>query len=129
MIDWKPFSPKQRDFIEHSTAKMNIATGSVRSGKTIACSIRWIFYLMTGPQADYCMMGKSLGTLKRNVINDLFDILGKNNIKWVDRQQGELLILGKRVYAIGAATEEAEERIRGATFAGAYCDEANLYPE
>lgn len=129
MIDWKPFSPKQRDFIEHSNAKMNIATGSVRSGKTIACSIRWIFYLMTGPQADYCMMGKSLGTLKRNVINDLFDILGKNNIKWVDRQQGELLILGKRVYAIGAATEEAEERIRGATFAGAYCDEANLYPE
>lgn len=129
MIDWKPFSPKQRDFIEHSTAKMNIATGSVRSGKTIACSIRWIFYLMTGPQADYCMMGKSLGTLKRNVINDLFDILGQNNIKWVDRQQGELLILGKRVYAIGAATEEAEERIRGATFAGAYCDEANLYPE
>lgn len=129
MIDWKPFSPKQRDFIEHSTAKMNIATGSVRSGKTIACSIRWIFYLMTGPQADYCMMGKSLGTLKRNVINDLFDILGKNNIKWVDRQQGELLILGKRVYAIGAATEEAEERLRGATFAGAYCDEANLYPE
>lgn len=129
MIDWKPFSPKQRDFIEHSSAKMNIATGSVRSGKTIACSIRWIFYLMTGPQADYCMMGKSLGTLKRNVINDLFDILGKNNIKWVDRQQGELLILGKRVYAIGAATEEAEERIRGATFAGAYCDEANLYPE
>lgn len=129
MIDWKPFSPKQRDFIENSTSKMNIATGSVRSGKTIACSVRWIFYLMTGPQADYCMMGKSLGTLKRNVINDMFDILGKNNIKWVDRQQGELLILGKRVYAIGAATEEAEERIRGATFAGAYCDEANLYPE
>lgn len=129
MIDWKPFSPKQRDFIEHSTAKMNIATGSVRSGKTIACSVRWIFYIMTGPQADYCMMGKSLGTLKRNVINDLFDILGKSNIKWVDRQQGELQIFGKRVYAIGAATEEAEERIRGATFAGAYCDEANLYPE
>lgn len=129
MIDWKPFSLKQQDFIRNSDAKMNIATGSVRSGKTIACSIRWIFYLMAGPQADYCMMGKSLGTLKRNVINDLFDILGKNNIKWVDRQQGELTILGKRVYAIGAATEEAEERIRGATFAGAYCDEANLYPE
>lgn len=128
-IDWKPFSPKQRDFIRHSNAKMNIATGSVRSGKTIACTIRWIFELMTGPNADYCMMGKSLGTLKRNVINDLFDIVGKDNARWIDRQQGEMLILGKRVYAIGAATEEAEERIRGATFAGAYCDEANLYPE
>ena len=108
---------------------MNIATGSVRSGKTIACTIAWIWYIMTGPDADYAMLGKSLGTLKRNVINDLFDIVGKGNAKWVDRQQGEMRILGKRVYAIGAATEEAEERIRGATFAGAYCDEANLYPE
>lgn len=128
-IDWKPFSSKQLDFIQHSDAKMNIATGSVRSGKTIACSVRWIIYVLSGPQADYCMMGKSLGTLKRNVINDLFDVIGTSNIKWVDRQQGELLMFGKRVYAIGAATEEAEERIRGATFAGAYCDEANLYPE
>jgi PBSX family phage terminase large subunit len=129
MIDWKPFSVKQKAFINHSDAKMNIATGSVRSGKTIACTIRWIYELMTGPDADYAMLGKSLGTLKRNVINDLFDIVGKSQAKWVDRQQGEMKILGKRVYAIGAATEEAEERIRGATFAGAYCDEANLYPE
>ena len=128
-INWKPFSPKQLAFIRASDAKMNVATGSVRSGKTIACTIRWIDYIANGPDADYCMLGKSLGTLKRNVINDLFDILGKGNAKWIDRQQGEMLILGKRVYAIGAATEEAEERIRGATFAGAYCDEANLYPE
>ena len=110
-INWKPFSPRQRDFIRNANAKMNIATGSVRAGKTIACTIRWINYLLTGPQADYAMLGKSLGTLKRNVINDLFEILGKENAKWVDRQQGEMLILGKRVYAIGAATEEAEEPV------------------
>lgn len=129
MINWVPFSNKQLAFINRSDAKMNIATGSVRSGKTIACTVRWIEYLLAGPNADYAMLGKSLGTLKRNVINDMFDIVGKGNAKWIDRQQGEMEILGKRVYAIGAATEEAEERIRGATFAGAYCDEANLYPE
>lgn len=129
MIQWVPFSEKQLAFINHSNAKMNIATGSVRSGKTIACTVRWIDFLMKGPDADYAMLGKSLGTLKRNVINDLFDILGKTKARWVDRQQGEMIILGKRVYGIGAATEEAEERIRGATFAGAYCDEGNLYPE
>ena len=128
-IQWKPFSEKQRAFILYSDAKLDIATGAVRSGKTIACTIRWIDILTMGPDADYVMMGKSLGTLKRNVINDLFDILGKKNAKWIDRQQGEMRILGKRVWAIGAATEEAEERIRGATFAAAYCDEANLYPE
>lgn len=128
-INWTSFSPKQLAFIHNSNSRMNIATGSVRAGKTIACTIRWIDYLLTGPDADYAMLGKSLGTLKRNVINDMFDILGKKNAKWVDRQQGEMKILGKRVYAIGAANEEAEERIRGATFAGAYCDECNLYPE
>lgn len=129
MINWKPFSEKQLAFVHCSDAKMNIATGSVRSGKTIACTVRWIEYILGGPQVDYAMMGKSLGTLKRNVINDLFDIVGKSNARWVDRQQGEMLIFGKRVYGIGAATEEAEERIRGATFGGVYCDEANLYPE
>lgn len=128
-IQWKPFSMRQRAFIKYAKAKMNIATGSVRAGKTIACTIAWIDFLMEGPDADYAMLGKSLGTLKRNVINDMFDILGKGNAYWVDRQQGEMSVLGKRVYGIGAATEEAEERIRGATFAGAYCDEANLYPQ
>lgn len=129
MINWVAFSDKQKSYIRHSTAKMNIATGSVRSGKTIACSVRWIDFLLNGPQADYVMLGKSLGTLKRNVINDLFDILGKSQARWVDRQQGEMILLGRRVYGVGAATEEAEERLRGATFAGAYCDEGNLYPE
>ena len=75
------------------------------------------------------MLGKSMGTLKRNVLNDLFDIVGPKHSKWIDRQQGEFQVFGRRIYAIGAANEEAEGKIRGATFAGAYCDEANLYPE
>lgn len=128
-VEWCPFSPKQMDFIRRSNAKLNIADGAVRSGKTIACSVRWIDYCLTGPKGDLIMLGKSMGALKRNVLNDLFDIIGPKNIKWVDRQQGELLMLGRRVYAVGAANEEAESKIRGATFAGAYCDEANLYPE
>ena len=128
-VEWCPFSPKQLDFIRNSDAKLNIADGAVRSGKTIACSVRWIDYCMTGPRGDLIMLGKSMGALKRNVLNDLFDIIGPKNIKWVDRQQGELFMLGRRVYAVGAANEEAESKIRGATFAGAYCDEANLYPE
>lgn len=128
-VDWKPFSPKQLDFIRHSDAKLNIADGAVRSGKTIACTVRWIDYILTGPKGDLCMMGKSMGALKRNVLNDLFDIIGSKHIRWVDRQQGELEAYERRIYAFGAANEEAESKIRGATFAGAYCDEANLYPE
>ena len=69
MINWKPFSPKQLDFIKNSDAKMNIATGAVRSGKTIACTVAWINFLLQAPDVDYAMLGKSLGTLKRNVLN------------------------------------------------------------
>lgn len=128
-VNWKLFSPKQLDFIRNSDAKLNIADGAVRSGKTIACTVRWIDYVLTGPKGDLCMLGKSMGALKRNVLNDLFDIVGPKHCKWIDRQQGEFQLFDRRVYAFGAANEEAEGKIRGSTFAGAYCDEANLYPE
>lgn len=129
MIDWKPFSPKALDFIHHSDARLNILHGSVRSSKTINCTVRWIHYILTGPPGDLCMVGKTTATLQRNVLNDLLDTIGPSNYKWINRQYGELNILGRRIYCVGANNEDAETKIRGATFAGALCDEANLYPE
>jgi PBSX family phage terminase large subunit len=75
------------------------------------------------------MLGKTTATLQRNVLNDLFDIVGPKNYKWLNRQQGELQVFKRRIYCFGANNEDAESKIRGATFAGAYCDEANLYPQ
>lgn len=128
-INWVPFSPKAMDFLKNSTARYNISYGSVRSSKTVTMTVRWLEYMLTGPQGDLIMMGYSQATLQRNVLNDFFDIVGPGNYKWINRQQGELEILGRRVYALGASNEKAESRIRGATFAGAYCDEANLFPK
>lgn len=129
MINWTEFSPKALDFLKNSNCRLNILHGSVRSSKTINCTVRWLDYLVTGPQGDLCMMGRTTATLQRNVLNDLFDIVGPNNYKWVNRQQGELKIFGRRVYCFGANNEDAESKIRGATFAGAYCDEVTLYPQ
>ena len=129
MINWKPFSPKALDFIRNSTARLNIAHGAVRSSKTISGTVRWLTYIIEGPDGDLCMLGKTTATLQRNVLNDLFDIVGPTNYKWVNRQQGELKIMGRRIYCFGANNEDAESKIRGATFAGAYCDEVNLYPQ
>lgn len=84
---------------------------------------------MSGPPGDVAMLGRTTATLQRNVLNDLFDTVGPHNYKWVNRQQGELRILGRRVYCFGANNEDAESKIRGATFAGALCDEVNLYPQ
>ena len=129
MVDWKPFSPKALDFIRNSTARLNIAHGAVRSSKTISCTVRWLSYLLYGPPGDVAMLGRTTATLQRNVLNDLFDTVGSQNYKWVNRQQGELRIFNRRVYCFGANNEDAESKIRGATFAGALCDEVNLYPQ
>ena len=129
MIQWAPFSPKALDFLSNSDARVNILHGSVRSSKTINCTVRWLSYIVDGPQGDLAMLGKTTATLQRNVLNDLFDIVGPKNYKWLNRQQGELQIFGRRIYCFGANNEDAESKIRGATFAGAYCDEANLYPQ
>lgn len=128
MVNWRPFSPKALDFIRNSTARLNIAHGAVRSSKTISCSVRWLDYIVNGPAGDLAMLGRTTATLQRNVLNDIFDTVGPKNYRWVNRQQGELNILGRRVYCFGANNEDAESKIRGATFAGALCDEVNLYP-
>ena len=129
MIDWAPFSEKALDFLTNSTARLNILHGSVRSSKTINCTVRWLDYLVNGPKGDLAMLGKTTATLQRNVLNDLFDIVGPKNYKWVNRQQGELRVFGRRIYCFGANNEDAESKIRGATFAGVLCDEVNLYPQ
>ena len=123
------FSDKALDFLDNSTAGLCILHGSVRSGKTVNCTTRWLTYLAAGPQGDLVMMGKDRGALSRNVLNDLFDLVGKSNYKWIDRQRGELQLFNRRVWTLGASTVRAEERLRGATLAGAYCDEASTYPE
>jgi PBSX family phage terminase large subunit len=129
MITWGKFSPKAIDFLTNSNARLNILHGSVRSSKTVNVDVRWLTYLLDGPPGDLFMVGKTIATLQRNVLNDILDILGPGNYHWVNRQQGEIYLLHRRVYLVGACTEEAETKIRGATIAGALCDEANLYPQ
>lgn len=129
MVEWAPFSPKALDFLQNANARLNILHGSVRSSKTINCTVKWLDYLVSGPKGDLAMLGRTTATLQRNVLNDLFDIVGPKNFKWINRQQGELRIFNRRIYCFGANNEDAESKIRGATFAGAYCDEVSLYPQ
>lgn len=128
-MQWSPFSPKALDFLRNATARLNILYGSVRSSKTTNCNVKWLDYLTNGPQGDLVMLGKTTATLQRNVLNDIFDIVGPKNFRWINRQQGELVLMGRRVYCLGANNEDAETKLRGATFAGAYCDEVSVYPQ
>lgn len=128
-FDWKPLSPRQLDFIENSTAKVNIADGPVRSGKTISCLVRWIEYVKTAPPGgDLMLIGKTRDTLYRNVVSILERMLGPQRCRY-NRGTGEFHMLGKIVYCVGAADARSEEKVRGSTLSGAYINEVTLVPE
>lgn len=125
---WGRFSRKQLDVITNSTARLNILDGSVRSGKTIASLVAWIYFVQQGPPGELLMVGKTERTLKRNVLDPLEAMVGSRHYK-LNKGTGELILFGRRVYLAGANDERAEGKIRGMTLVGAYGDEITLWPE
>jgi len=121
------FSRKALLSLSLSTARYNIWEGSVSSGKTITSIVRWISYIKTAPRGRLLMVGKTERTLKRNVLDDLQAIVGTDNYK--KKGDGEIIVYGRVIDLVGANDERAQDKIRGGTYAGAYCDEITLYPE
>lgn len=122
-------SDKQLDSIIDSDARMNIWEGAVRSGKTIASIGRWIEYIENDvPQGGtLAMIGKTQTALQRNILDPIMNFFpGVCDFK---RGTGEFTFKGKTIEILGANDERAQERIRGRTMAGAYCDEISLWPE
>lgn len=126
------FSPKQEQAMlllkNGGLRRLNIFEGSVRSGKTYISMIMWAFWVAGSPKDKaYLMSGKTLTTLKRNVLEPLQNLLGDSFSYSTSKKEGELF--GRRIYLEGAANAEAESKIRGMTLMGAYCDELTLFGE
>lgn len=117
---------KQRSSVLAATAKLNLWHGAVRSGKTVGSEIAWLRHVRSGPAGDLLMVGKTERTLRRNVLNPLQQFLGSKRMKVSG--SGEAMILGRRVYLLGANDARAEEKIRGLTLAGGYGDEVSTWP-
>ncbi|MFI6909670.1 PBSX family phage terminase large subunit [Nonomuraea sp. NPDC050394] len=126
-------SDKQLRSIGEAVARINIWTGAVRSGKTIASLLRWLMYVATAPRGgSLVIVGKTIDTISRNVFEPLMDpsLTGPVAKKiWYTRGAPTANILGRRVEIISANDVRAESRLRGMTCAGAYVDEATLIPE
>lgn len=124
-------SKKQLHFLLTSDARINIADGAIRSGKTFVFNLRWLDYIVNGPKGTLLMAGKTIRTLERNVLkaeNGLFDLLGEGNYKY-NGSTGELIIGDRKIICIGASDERSENKIRGMTLAGGLCDEITLFPK
>lgn len=126
------FSPKQRYALSllktDGLKRLNIFEGSVRSGKTYISMIMWGFWLANSPvEKAYLMAGKTLTTLKRNVLEPMSEIFGGCFSYSITKKEARLF--GRRIYLEGAANAGAEGKIRGMTLQGAYCDELSLFGE
>ena len=127
------YTPKQRELLrlwqKNKLNRINLLSGSVRSGKTWISLVLWAFWVATMPkEKNYLMTAKSLTTLKRNVLDLLTELVGEKNFTFSIAQK-QALLFGRKIYLEGANDARAESKIRGMTLQGAYCDELTLYGE
>jgi len=110
-------------------ARLNIYDGSVRSGKTWITAVIWALWLSSQERGgNFLMCGKTITSLKRNVLDLLVDQFGAKNISY-NTSAKTARIFGKPVLLEGASDARSEAKIRGLTLLGAYCDELTLFPE
>lgn len=120
-------SKKQEKFILESTAKINLAHGSVRSGKTHSSLLRWVEHIHTSPDDRLYMIGSSQSSIYDNAVEPLMKLLG-GYCSW---SQGKhiLNVAGKDIKVIGANDQGAIRRIQGNTHSGSYVDEMTILPQ
>lgn len=112
-----------------------ICDGSIRSGKTFPMAdsyVRWAMTTFDGMQFGIC--GKTIGTLRRNVISWLKPYLESCGFIVTDKLTENLLIIEKwghtnYFFLFGGYDESSQDLIQGFTAAGMYFDEVALMPK
>lgn len=135
---FKPFSPKQLRLLHWWRAKspyaacdVMIADGSIRSGKTIACICSFLIWSMERFSGqNFILAGKTIGSLKKNVIGPMQQILTAWGIPYHYVRSGENYIeIGQNTYYLyDAHNESSQDKLQGLTAAGALADEVALFP-
>lgn len=126
-------SSKQLDFIRNSDARVNLASGAIRAGKTIIGLVAWLFFIPIAPPGGILVMaGRTRDSVWRNCIiplqdRSLFGPLAKHVVG--NFGAPTVKILGRTVYVFGAPDSKASDSLQGATVSGAFVDEATTIHE
>jgi PBSX family phage terminase large subunit len=113
--------------------KVALWEGSVSAGKTVASLWAFLFALRQAPTNGLVVViGKTLQTIYQNLFtllqsDEIFGALAAQ-VKYTPGATSAR-ILGREVMVLGANDAKSEGKIRGATVALAYVDEATLLPE
>lgn len=127
-----PLAPKQLEFIIKSTAKWNIAHGSVRTGKTVGSLFRFMQAAELCPDSQIFMAGHTSDTIYQNAIRLLLEspqfAIFRPFCTWLSGKR-QLKFRDKTITTLGAKDEGAIGQFQGKTFSLFYGDEMTLYPE
>lgn len=125
---WRPSSP-----VSHLDGI--IADGAIRSGKTLSMSLSFVMWAMDSFNGyNFAICGKTIGSLRRNVITTLKQMLRSRGYRVTDKRADNLLIIrrGKKsniFYLFGGRDESSQDLVQGVTLAGVFFDEVALMPE
>lgn len=125
---WTPKSPY------HSKDGI-IADGSIRSGKSTVMSLSFVLWAMSNFDGEnFIMAGKTIHSLRRNVIKQLKKIIiGRGYTVVEHRSENYITIIYGDVendfYLFGGKDEGSQDLVQGITAAGVFLDEVALMPE
>ncbi len=127
MLWWNQPRFKNRDAL--------ICDGSVRSGKTLCMTVGFILWSMTRFNGQvFALCGKTVGSLRRNVVLNLWDWLPPD-LEIVERRSENKLIISdgagreNTYFLFGGRDESSYMLIQGITLAGVLLDEVALQPQ
>ncbi len=106
-----------------------ICDGSIRAGKTMTMSMSYIEWSMTNYDGQqFGIAGKTIGSLRRNVIRPLKTMLEGRGFKVIDRRADNMLEIkrGSKTnfyFLFGGKDESSQDLVQGITLAGFFFDE------
>ena len=141
VFKFTPFSNKQKQVLswwEHPKYKGKeaiICDGSVRAGKTVIMSLAYIIWAMTQfDEEQFGMSGKTIGSLRRNVIRPLKRMLRGRGYAVKDNRTDNILEISRNgktnyFFLFGGKDESSQDLVQGLTAAGFFFDEVALMPQ
>ena len=111
------------DCIKYDNPKILICSGAKRAGKTFILIYAFIAHVAKYENKGYSFIlgGTTQSSIRRNVLNDLEDILG-HEIKL--SKDSSFKLFGNKVYCFHGANADSYKAMRGFTSYGAFLNEA-----
>ncbi len=118
----------------HANFDAIICDGAVRSGKTMCMSISFVAWTFSEfDDTSFAICGKTITSLKRNVITTLLPMLREIGFDCNERLSQNLIEISSgsrknRFYLFGGRDESSASLIQGMTLGGVLLDEVALMP-